>query len=116
MKNLHFKLLVAACVALLSATANASCSDSEYRVYQQYDKFLDANQSVPDYELRKIFAKKVGMQPDSLRNLHTRCTMRWSEQRPSESKAYLKNELEGFAKDCAQRPANDPYCKSVLGR
>ncbi len=96
--------------------ADATCTDSDYRIYHQYDSFLDANPSIPDYELRRVFAKKVGMQPDALKYLYTRCVMRWSEQNPAESKAHLQKSLEGFAKDCAQRPANDPYCKSVFGR
>ena len=99
-----------------SANSGATCSNSEYGIYQQYDKFLDANPSTPDYELRTVFARKVGMQPSALKNLYIRCTMRWSEQSPSESNAYLKKELEGFAKDCAKQPGNDPYCKSGLGR
>lgn len=116
MKNVRLKVLAVICVALLSTTANARCSDSEYRIYQAYDKFLDANSSLPDYELRTVFAREIGMEPSELKNLYARCTMRWSEQSPSESRAYLKKELEGFAKDCAQRPSSDPYCKSVLGR
>lgn len=95
---------------------DATCSDSDYRVYHQYDRFLDANPSIPDYELRRVFSKKVGMQPDVLKNLYTRCVMRWSKQNPAESIAHVQKSLEGFAKDCAQRPANDPYCKSVFGR
>lgn len=116
MKNLQVKLLVSTCAVLLSATSNAACSDAEYRIYQQYDKFLEAYPSTPDHELRTVFAKKIGMQPSALKNLYTRCTVRWSEQSPSESQAYLKKELEGFAKDCAQRPSNDPYCRSGLGK
>jgi len=96
--------------------AGATCSDSEYRIYQQYDRFLDANPSIPDYELRRVFARRVAIQPDALKNLYTRCVMRWSEQNPAESRAHRQKSLEDFARDCAQRPANDPYCSSVFGR
>jgi len=115
LKHLTVKFHLAIYVVLFSSVSYANCSDAEYRVYQQYDQFLEANPSVPDDQLRLVFAKKVGMQPSSLKNLYIRCTMRWSEQSPSESKVYLKKDLESFAKDCTQRP-NDPYCKSVLGK
>lgn len=99
-----------------SAASSSACSDSEYGIYQQYDTFLERNPSIADYQLRSIFARKVGMQPAALKNLYVRCTVRWVEHSPSESSAYLKNELEGFAKDCAKRGSSDPYCKSVFGR
>jgi len=102
--------------ARLPVASNSTCSDSEYSTYQKYDRFLEANPSVHDYELRTLFARKVGMQPTALKNLYMRCTMKWTEQSPDETKAHIKKELEGFAKECAQRPANDPYCKAVFSR
>lgn len=102
--------------ARLADASNSTCSDSEYSTYQKYDRFLEANPSIPDHDLRAVFAKKVGMEVTSLKNLYIRCTMRWAEQSPSEAKAFHQKELEGFAKDCAQRPANDPYCKVVFSR
>lgn len=101
--------------ARLPDASNSTCSDSEYTTYKKYDRFLKANPSIPDHELRAVFAKKVGMQATSLKNLYIRCTMRWTEQSPTEAKAFDQKGLEGFANDCAQRPANDPYCKAVFG-
>ena len=90
MKILNIKLLVAAFIAIFSAASNAACSDSEYRIYQQYDKFLDTNPSTPDYELRIVFAKNIGMQPSALKDLYVRCVNRWANQNQSERDDYLK--------------------------
>jgi hypothetical protein len=99
-----------------NVTDTATCSDSEYRIYQQYDRFLENNPSRSDTELRTIFARNVGMQPQALKNLYVRCVTRWADRNPSEVQGHLKSEIEGFAKECAQRPANDPYCKAFFGR
>lgn len=72
----------------VSLTDNISCTDSEYKIYKQYDEFLDANPSTPDYTLRGIFAKKVRMQPAALKKLYTECTFRWTKERPGEAQAY----------------------------
>lgn len=98
--------------AILSTSAHANCSDAEYSVYQRYDSFLESNPNVPDDQLRLMFARKAGMQPSALKNLYVRCATRWAEQRPDEAKAHLRKSYSDFAKDCANRPANDPYCKA----
>lgn len=94
MKDLRTKLLVGACAAIISTASIAECSDSEYRVYQKYDRFLQDNPSVPDYELRTIFAKKVRMQPSALRELYSRCNRRWTQQSPGEVDDYVTNILK----------------------
>jgi hypothetical protein len=90
MKIRNINILVATFIAIFSASSNAACSDSEYRIYQQYDKFLDANPSTPDHELRIVFAKNIGMQPSALKNLYVRCVNRWANQNPSERDDYIK--------------------------
>lgn len=103
------------CVVGASTYATAQCSDSEYRIYQQYDKFLDANPSTPDTELRVIFARKIGMEPTKLRMLYARCVERWVKQNPKQSQDHFQKELDGFVKSCSKTP-NDPICKSALGK
>jgi hypothetical protein len=115
MNRLQNQLFATLCLVLFSNISNAACSDSEYSIYQRYDKFLEAYPSIPDYDLRPVFAKKVGMKPDALKNLYVRCTVRWTSQSPEESRAFAKSELEGLAKDCAHR-SNDPACKAFFGR
>ncbi len=84
--------------------------------YQRYDRYLEDYPSIPDEVLRNRFARQVGMKPNDLRALYTRCAMRWTRDNPQESEDYLKKELEGFVKDCATRPKKDPACKAVLGK
>ena len=57
MKNTNTGKLAAVCLAMLSAAASAQCSDSEYSIYQQYDKFLEAYPSIPDTKLRATLIK-----------------------------------------------------------
>lgn len=94
MRSLIIKMFVATSIAITSSASFAQCSDSEYRIYQKYDKFLSDNPSVPDYELRAVFAKKVGMQPSALRELYSRCNRRWLKQSPGEADEYVKNILK----------------------
>lgn len=75
-------LLIGACITLLSSSSYAACSDNEYRLYKEYDASLEANPSIPDSEIRDVYAKKFRMKPSALKDLYFRCTYRWTEQRP----------------------------------
>ena len=108
-------IAITLCAVGVIAHANAQCSDSEYRIYQQYDKFLDAYPSTPDTELRVIFARKIGMEPTKLRLLYARCVERWSKQNPKQSQDHFTKELDAFVKDCAKKPSTDA-CRSVIGK
>ncbi len=73
------KLFLAFAVTMCSTLATANCSDAEYKVFQEYDRFLDANPSISDDQLRSAFAKKKGMKPSALKDLYVRCLWRWQE-------------------------------------
>ena len=60
--------------AITGLLAVCGGAQQEYAIYQQYDKFLDAYPSVSDDELRQVFAKRVGMKPEALKNLYIKCT------------------------------------------
>ena len=109
-------LIIGVCITLLTSISYAACSDNEYRLYKEYDAALEAYPSIPDSEIRDVYAKKFRMKPSALKDLYFRCTHRWTEQSPEESNAHLKKSLNEFSKDCSKRPVNDPYCKTNLGK
>lgn len=109
-------MLIAACLAMLSAAASAQCSDSEHTIYQRYDKILEAYPNVQDTDLRVLFAQKVGMQPNELKQLYGRCSSRWANKNPDEARAYIKKGTEDLARECASRPSNNHVCKSAFGK
>lgn len=111
LKKHFFTAIFASAITLAAQPSFSACSDSEYKIYKKYDKYLDDNPNVEDVKLRKIFAKKVNMKPDDLRDLYRRCTQRWTQESPDEAQAYARKELEAFAKDCKTRPANDAACQ-----
>lgn len=108
-----FKFIACGVVFLAAFNVQAGCSDREYITYQNYDRYLDANPDVPDYQLRVIFSRRVGMSPDSLKNLYVRCLDRWTNASPKEVAAYRDKSIKEFVKDCSNRPKDDPICRSV---
>ena len=83
MRNISI-LIVVVCF-FVGASANAACTNKEYKIYQAYDRFLNENPSIPDYELRVIFAKKINMSSAGLKNLYMNCLFRWAEENPRET-------------------------------
>lgn len=106
-------LLVAVLFAAHSASAHANCSDSEYLIYQKYDQLLEENANVPAASLRIIYAKRIGMQPEALKLLYTRCSARWAQNNRDEARDYTRKMLEDAKRDCARRPKDDPVCRSL---
>lgn len=97
-------------------SALAQCTDKEFGVFQVYDTYLEVNPDVPDTQLRQLFAARIGMQPAALKNLYTRCVIRWANRNPEEARAYLRREQQAFIVDCKKRPASDQICKAALGK
>lgn len=104
-------------ITVLTGTgARAACSDSEYKVYQKYDVLLEANPQVSTTELRTRYAKQIGMAPQSLKELHMRCSARWANDNREEASEYARKGLEDMKRDCLSRPANDAACAAIRGK
>lgn len=106
------KFLFVVALAIAPALSNAACSDSEYVKYQGYDKFLDDNPAVPAQSLRIVYAKRIGMPPAALKDLHVRCSARWAQSDREGVSTYLKSENQKMINDCKRRPKDDPICGS----
>lgn len=73
------------------------CSDREYSTFKKYDAYLDANPTILDDQARANFAGRVGMRPAALRDLYSRCLVRWGSQEPEAVKKFGREALAAMA-------------------
>lgn len=97
-------LCTASCFA---TTAQAQCTDSEYSIFKKYDAYLDANPNMDDDRARSNFAAKYGMRPAALRDLYSRCLIKWVDREPEQAKK--------VAQDASARMATGGESPLTLG-
>lgn len=85
-----YLVVTSSSVISLARADSVKCSDSEYRVFLEYDAYIEAEPDTPVELLRKRFSKKIKMKPEELRWLHTRCVFRQADEGASNHAAKVK--------------------------